>query len=150
MNTKMNQRCLATIERIESAFLSQIQTKSVREITVTDICTQAEINRSTFYENYADVFTLAVSISRRIEEDVARIPHDDGEYAWLFEHVLDHKDVFDVYFRINTPLDSADYKSAYLRNGIYAVVKAWYEAGCQESAEAMDRLLKRVIHRREY
>ena len=25
-----------------------------------------------------------------------------------------------------------------------------YEAGCQESAEAMDRLLKRVIHRREY
>ena len=84
---KDDQRCLATIERIESAFLSQIQTKSVREITVTDICTQAEINRSTFYENYADVFTLAVSISRRIEEDVARIPHDDGEYAWLFVHV---------------------------------------------------------------
>ena len=56
MNAKMNQRRLATIEKIESAFISLLQTKSVREISVTDICAQADINRSTFYENYADVF----------------------------------------------------------------------------------------------
>lgn len=149
MNTKMNQRRLATIEKIETAFISLLQTKSVREISVTDICTQAEINRSTFYENYSNVSAVAVKISRRIEEDVARIPHDAGKFIWLFEHVSAHKDVFDVYFRINAPLDSTDYKSAYLRNGIYAVVKAWYEAGCLESAEAMDQLLKKIIHRRE-
>ncbi len=81
MNTKMNQRRQATIEKIESAFLSLLQTKSIREITVTGICTQAEINRSTFYENYADVFAVTVSISRQIEENVARIPNDDGEFA---------------------------------------------------------------------
>ena len=149
MNVKMNQRRLATIEKIESAFLSLLQTKNVHEITVTDICAQVEINRSTFYENYSNVSAVAVKISRRIEEDAVRIPHEDGEFGWLFEHVLAHKDVFDVYFRINAPLDSTDYKSAYLRNGIYAVVKAWYEAGCLESAEAMDQLLKKIIHRRE-
>lgn len=150
MNTKMNQRRLATIEKIESAFISLLQTKCVREISVTDICAQADINRSTFYENYADVFALAVSISRHIEEDAVQIPHKDGEFAWLFEHVSTHKDVFDVYFRINAPLYSLDYKSAYLRNGIYAVVKAWHEAGCQESAEIMNQLLKRIIYRMEY
>lgn len=69
MNTKMNQRCLATIERIESAFLSQIQTKSVREITVTDICTQEEINRSTFYENYADVFNIYLATQKSLQLD---------------------------------------------------------------------------------
>jgi len=85
MNAKMNQRRLATIEKIESAFISLLQTKSVREISVTDICAQADINRSTFYENYADVFALAVSISRHIEEDAVQIPHKGGEFAWLFE-----------------------------------------------------------------
>lgn len=148
MNTKMNQRRLVTIAKIESAFLSQFQRKTIREITVTDICEQAEINRCTFYENYDGISDLAKSICRQIEKTASQMPHENGEYAWLFEYVLMHKSVFDVYFKIGAPLESDDYRSAYLRNGIYAVVKAWYKAGCQESAEEIDQLLKRIICQR--
>ena len=59
MNTKNNRRRRESIERIEKAFLELLQTKELHEITVSDICKSCELNRSTFYANYIDIFDLA-------------------------------------------------------------------------------------------
>lgn len=52
MNTKNNQRSRITKLLIKKAFLSLMHTKRTGKISVTDICSLAEINRSTFYQHY--------------------------------------------------------------------------------------------------
>ena len=51
MNTPNNKRRKESQEKIIRVFLNLIQSKEVPEITVSDICKQANINRSTFYAN---------------------------------------------------------------------------------------------------
>ena len=54
MNTKNNQRSRITRLLIKQAFLGLMHTKQTGKISVTDICSAAEINRSTFYQHFDD------------------------------------------------------------------------------------------------
>ena len=145
MNTEMNKRRLATMDRIEAEFFRLVQHKSLKEISVADLCERAEINRSTFYANYNDLNALAAAWCRKIEKQVAELPHEDGDYAWLFEYVHANKEVFSVYFKLAMPPEAKDYQSAFRRRGIYAVVKAWFENGCREYTTHMGNLLNRLM-----
>lgn len=48
MNTPNNKRRKNSQEKIERAFVHFLQTKEINEISVTDICKEAKLNRSTF------------------------------------------------------------------------------------------------------
>ena len=52
MNIKNNRRRRASRDAIENIFIELLQTKSLIEITVSDICKKAGLNRSTFYQLY--------------------------------------------------------------------------------------------------
>ena len=71
MNTKNNQRHQDTIAAIEAAFVSLLNEKELKDISISELCEEAEISRSTFYENYADVFALANTYTEKIEKSVA-------------------------------------------------------------------------------
>ena len=62
MNTPNNRRKKESIERIEKVFISLLQTNELNEISVSDICKLAGLNRTTFYANYTDIYGLADSI----------------------------------------------------------------------------------------
>ena len=47
--------------------------KKLNEITVKELCARADINKSTFYLHYRDVFDLADSIQNILIEDVCAI-----------------------------------------------------------------------------
>ena len=143
MNIKNNQRHKETINGIDAAFVSLLNEKELKDISVSELCERAEINRSTFYENYADVFALANGYAERIEKSVAEQPHTDGEFAWIFEHIKANADVFTIYFKLGMSKKSADYKNLFFRNGVYAAAKMWFEGGCVESPEQMGEIIKR-------
>ena len=146
MNTPMNKRRLSTIENIDTAFLRLMQNKDLKEISVSELCEMAEINRSTFYANYDDLNVLAVVWCRKIEKQTAEQSQDDQDYTWLFEYVEENKHVFKVYFKLAMPPEVEDYHSAFRRRGIYAVVKSWLENGCIESAESMGAIIRKVLY----
>lgn len=145
MNTEMNKRRLETIDRIEIAFFHLMQTKDLKEISVTDLCDKAEINRSTFYANYDNLNALAVAWCRKTEKQAAEQPHSDNEFTWLFEYVLANRDSFAVYFKLSIPPEADGYYSAFRRRGIYAAVKAWFEGGCKEAPCHMENLLRDLV-----
>lgn len=147
MNTEMNQRRQNTLDSIETAFFQLIQNKTLKDISVSELCKVAEINRSTFYENYDDLNTLASAWCRKVENLTAAQLHPDSDYVWLFKYVLANRDIFTAYFKLAMLPEAEDYQSAFRRRGIYAVVKTWLENGCQESAEHMSQLLQRLIHK---
>ena len=51
---------------LQNSMLVLLQDRSIRRITVTDLCQMAEINRATFYKHYYDVYDLL----EKIEADV--------------------------------------------------------------------------------
>jgi len=72
MNVKNNKRHQETINNINKAFITLLQDKQLSEITVSDICKVADINRSTFYEKYDDVSALAYAYTKGIEKTNSR------------------------------------------------------------------------------
>ena len=59
MNVKNNKRRRESQEKIEKAFIELLQTKEIKDITVSEIIQKTQLNRSTFYANYVDIFDLA-------------------------------------------------------------------------------------------
>lgn len=55
---------------IEEAFLSQLRQMPLEKISIVDICRQANVNRSTFYSNYLDVYDLMDQVSSRFLESL--------------------------------------------------------------------------------
>ncbi len=70
MNKPNNKRRKESQEKIEKVFLNLIQAKEINEISVTEICKLAKINRSTFYANYLDVYNLSDKIVEKIINNV--------------------------------------------------------------------------------
>ena len=143
MNTKDNKRHQETIQRVYTAFASMLRERELKEISVTDLCEAADIERSTFYANYGDISGLANTYSTQIEKQVAAQPHEDGEFAWIFEYILENKDLFQVYFKLGISQTAADYKTLFFRNGVYSVAKLWFAEGCKESPQTMGEIIKR-------
>ena len=143
MNVKNNKRHQETISAIDLAFISLLKEKDLKDISVSELCEKADVNRSTFYENYTDVFTLANAYAEKIEKRVEEHPHTNGEFAWIFEYIKANAAVFETYFQLGISKRSGDYKVIFIRNGVYAVAKMWFEGGCVEPPEQMGEIAKR-------
>lgn len=143
MNTPNNKRYRDMTESIKAAFVFLLQDKGLRDITVTDICKLADIDRSTFYAHYEDVAALANAYAAQIEKQVSEQPHEDGDFSWMFDYIKEHPDLFKIYFKLGVSQVSFDYKTIFFRNGAYSVAKMWFEDGCTESSEQMGTIVKR-------
>lgn len=168
MNTKNNRRRRASRERIEKAFIELLQTKELNEITVSQICKNSELNRSTFYANYADVYALAEKIKENLEKEVARLYEEEVEngfnsndYLKLFRHIQNNQLFYRTYFKLG--YDSKhqielydtqqareyfdnkhiNYHIEFFKNGFNAIVKLWLEGGCKETPEEMEEIIRK-------
>ena len=108
MNKPNNKRKKESIERIEKIFLNLIQSKEINEITVTEICKEARINRSTFYANYLDVYDLTDKVVAKIESNVYHLyeeeretKHNTNDFLKLFRHIKDNQIFYKTYFKLN-------------------------------------------------
>lgn len=58
MNTKNNQRFQDMDIRLKSALLELMKDSDFEKITVKQICEKAQVNRSTFYAHYTDIYDI--------------------------------------------------------------------------------------------
>lgn len=167
MNTKNNRRRRESIERIEKAFIELLQTRELNEITVSDICKTCELNRSTFYANYIDIYDLADKVREHLEEEVNRLyeaeatqKFNSNDYLRLFRHIKDNQLFYRTYFKLGYDnqykiklydLHQAQqhfdnkhiaYHIEFFRSGFNAIVKMWLAGGCKESPEEMEEIIR--------
>lgn len=62
----MDRRTAYTRMIIKEAFLTLLGNKSLEEITIKELCLEANINRATFYRNYNDIYDLFEQIEREL------------------------------------------------------------------------------------
>lgn len=166
MNTKNNKRHQQTIETIERVFLSFLQSHELPQIRVCDICREAQINRSTFYANYCDVYDLAEQLKEKLFREVSLLWEQDFDYfsserdfLKLFQHIKQNKELYRFYFKLgydrsampmqhkmeallkNADLPFLDYHISFFKNGFNAIVRQWLDRDCRETPEQMCSIL---------
>ena len=53
MTEKVNQRVAITKRLLKESMIQILQKKNIRQVTVSELCSRAGINRSTFYAHYS-------------------------------------------------------------------------------------------------
>ena len=164
MNTKNNKRRQDSQDRIETAFMELLKVKDLNKITIAEICKLAPCNRSTFYANYLDVFNLADTVRRKLEEHYDSIFLAQGEasdnYLLLFRHIKENMELYKLYFKLGFDkeyrifrYDEAiakqqfeddkliPYHCEFFRGGITMIIKLWLDRDCAETPEEMYRVI---------
>lgn len=115
MNQTGNQLYTSTHQQIQENFLSLLETKELSHITIREICLKAQINRSTFYRHYEDIFALMQDIEHKIfTEFMSNIKSRFSSNKQLseehFVEVLHHIKKY------------AGFYSAFLSNGVQEII----------------------------
>ena len=166
MNVKNNKRRMESQEKIERAFVELLQSREIKDITVSDIIKMTGLNRSTFYANYMDIFDLADKVRGKLETDFGSLFADYDYFnertgsLKMFKHIKENQLFYKTYFKLcydekhlisiydqkRAEMEHIDtnikYHIEFFRNGLNAIIKLWLAGGCQESPEEMAEVIK--------
>lgn len=168
MNTPNNKRKKESIIKIEKTFLELIQTKELSQISVTDICKKAKLNRTTFYANYIDIYDLADKIRNKMIHDFLEVYKEEQaqkahtyNFLKLFQHIKENQIFYKTYFKLNFDLidneflideqefikfygttKNKEYHITFFKAGITAVIKKWLYNGCKETPEEICHIIE--------
>lgn len=70
MSQKVDRRKKYTRMVLKDSLMKLVKNKPISNITVKEICLEADINRSTFYAHYSDQFDLLNKIEEELIEDM--------------------------------------------------------------------------------
>lgn len=166
MNTKNNKRKRESQAKMESVFVALLQTKELNRITVSDICQQAGLNRSTFYANYEDIYALADAVRTKIEQEVGELYKSEvtsgfnsNDFLKLFRHIAENQLFYQTYFKLGYDQQyrivqydirlAAEhfsdrlipYHIEFFKSGLNAIIKMWLNGGCKETPEEMNEII---------
>lgn len=169
MNVKNNKRRRDSVEKIEKSFMNMLQTKEINKISVSDICKETGLNRSTFYANYIDIYDLADKLREKLERDFDTV-FSDGENRdaeTMFTHIYENQIFYKTYFKLGyaeksnvytfdierAKRDFGDkyivYHIEFFRTGLNSIIKMWLNGGCKETPKQMAEILKSEYRGRE-
>lgn len=168
MNTPNNIRKRKSQEKIEKVFVELLQNKEINEISITDICKKAKLNRSTFYANYLDIYDLADRIREKLELEVDNLYKEEKEnnynsnnFLKLFKNIKENQIFYRTYFKLNMDKNTKisqyeydnhlakliydekhiEYHIEFFMAGFNAIIKKWLFNGCIESPEDMNEII---------
>ena len=166
MNVKNNKRRRDSQEKLEKAFVELLQTHEIKDITVSKLIQVTNLNRSTFYANYMDIYDLADKTRETLEKDFSDL-FSDYDYLnertgalLMFTHIKENQLFYKTYFKLcyderhlisiydkkraaKEHIDSnIQYHIEFFRNGLNAIIKLWLASGCRETPEEMAEVLK--------
>ena len=162
MNTKNNKRKRESIEKIEKSFINMLQSKGINQISVTDICKDTGLNRSTFYANFIDIYDLANKLKEKLEAEFSNqfSKKEQQNSLTMFKHIYDNQLFYKTYFKLgydekhsayiyDTEMaekyledENIKYHIEFFKSGLNAIIKMWLAGGCKETPEEMDKILK--------
>lgn len=163
-----NQRKKASQERMFKALYELVQTKRLVDISVSELCSLAKVNRTTFYNHYDNVGALAKAARDNIMQEYANQfeGNKDGftpkNLLIMFYHLRDNQLIYNTYFLLEPRYDELlnhynrnqarqhfpgqnenqiCYHAQFFAAGLNAVVRSWLAGGCKETPEEMVQVI---------
>ena len=157
MNVKNNRRKRESIEKIEKSLIDKLQSREINQISVTDICKDTGLNRSTFYANFEDIYDLADKLREKLESEFSMqfAVKEQRNPLTMFRHIYNNQLLYKTYFKLGYDEKHAvleydtemaekyyggkniKYHITFFKNGLNAIIKMWLEHGCPETPEEM-------------
>ena len=144
----INRKIKYTKERLSLSLIKLLKTKHISEITITELCEHADINRTTFYRHYERVLDLLKEIENKLLKDLETFlmqfkdHFDDYEESLfilekIFEYIRYNEETFNVLF---TDTGSLSFKTE-LVNLFYKQVTKMYESYDDYNEEKLTYIL---------
>lgn len=171
MNTKNNKRYKMSSEKIETTFLALILHHKYEDITISQVCKEANINRSTFYAHYDDINDLIIKIENKFAKGMATIfdyglRKNNDAFIEMFSFIKKNKYFYKAFLNIPyatlaeistknsilTNIQNKDklaksseldiyYRASFFGAGIKELCRIWLDRDCKESPEHMAKIL---------
>ena len=179
MNIKNNIRYKMSSEKIETAFLTLILNNKYEDITISQVCKEANINRSTFYCHYDDINDLIIKIEGKFAKGMATI-FDYGArqtheaFIEMFTFIKENQYFYKAFLNIpyitlaesntktnilsNVKENKASptsneielfYRASFFGAGIKEICRIWLERDCKETPTEMAQLLIKEYKNRD-
>ena len=119
-----DRRIRKTLTTLKSSLLVLLSKKKLAEVTVSELCETADINRTTFYAHYQTVRDLYEEIEKDELEELKKIMEPDSShtyndlYAAIVEHIYNNQLLYKTLFST---------KSDFFFNSIMKELKSTFE-----------------------
>ena len=172
---KQDRRIRKTRSVLKAALLSLMKEKSVKHITVKELCDKADINRGTFYLHYTDVFDMLEQIENEMFNsfnEYLDLPQGgekmltEDKFREIFVYVKDNSEFCQVMLsdrgeigfirklikflheRFTTFYGNtsvAEHYFSFIVYGFLGMVENWLNTGMKESPSEMASLCENLI-----
>ena len=144
----MDKRIIRTKKKLTNTLLTTLKTKKVRDITVLDLCKDANINRTTFYKYYKDIddllFKIEETLINELEKNIVDIKRNYllTYTTIIIETINDHKE---IYTRLIS--DNGDHN--FLKKILYLVhdqsIEEWRKLLKKASESDLDNIYNFIV-----
>lgn len=150
---KSESKYFHTAVKFDRALLALLEKKPFDYITVSELCAEAGVNRSTFYlhyENTQDLLPYLAYIRDNRHVFSAVLSHPSTfRFEDIFQKLFD--DIFNpIMERFRYPAQDRKYVLMFYLNGLTAIVQEWLKDGCQKSLEEVSGLIRLCIFGKEW
>lgn len=176
MKEKTDRRVKYTKALLKKALVELLKEDHISKISVTALCDEADVNRSTFYAHYTDQFDLL----RQIEDEVIynlkvfleqyvddRMPITEQNLKGILEYAKANSDLFVVLlgenvdygfhndlmelvelipFQYDAEKSKKEYLLTFAITGCISILYKWLVEGREETPEEMANLMLKVIY----
>lgn len=135
-NTTCNRNARRTRALVEGAFLELMKEKPYTKISVREITEKADINRSTFYLHYQDIYDLLDQVEAGVTDSVAEairqirredyVPGKHPLHVQVFQELMKHEEIFRVLFSKNGDIDFIYKLATTIGDGLYEGWSSYY------------------------
>lgn len=107
MNTSNNKKSQKTKKNIETIFLNLLKEKEINDISVSLICSLANINRSTFYLYYSNIYDLLeqieykmiIKLTKQLNSNSNNTDSDSKKYLLPYlNYIYNNKEFFTIFY----------------------------------------------------
>ena len=133
---RLNRKRAYSQRVLRETLLEMLKTTPLHKITVTQLCQRADVNRTTFYANYQDLYDLFGSIAIELHETIRNVllqyENLEGKvyYKVLLETIRENADVCRAALRIS----QQEYQELHID---FAYGNHWLESDMSMPAEVL-------------
>lgn len=105
MNIAENKTFQETSKKITDTLFIILKEKSIKKITVKELCQNAGINRSTFYAHFRDLYEVLENAETKMSSEVSKAMFNDEKSLYcsledLLKVIEENKFYFRIYFKV--------------------------------------------------
>ena len=165
MEAKTDRRIKRTRYLLVHALTSLMLKKSIKDITVKELCESVDINRGTFYLHYKDIYDMLEQTEQELLEQFEQVfknyhpdhtpdlccallsPNGDISFSVKIKKLFEHQYIHEWMVAHHSAdfLPTYEYFSNFLVSGCSGLIESWLAHGKKETPEEMARLISKLI-----